>query len=95
MAQLCVPGPFMKSNRARYFPSLKRPSEQVTPKLYMKGLLHPWWVSNKPPVTSFSNFPFGPGNVCLGKKPDQAKEPSVLVKSRIHTKRKSMHESGI
>ena len=56
-------------------PSLKCPSEEFMPKGSMKGLFHHLWVSNKPPVTSFNNFPFVLGNVCLGEMPGQANEP--------------------
>ena len=49
--------------------------------LSMKGLFHHLLVGNEPPVTSFNNLPFVPGNVCLGITPDRLKSLEFLSKA--------------
>lgn len=59
----------------------KSPSEEFLSELSMKGLFHHLLVSNKPPVTSFNNLLFVPGNVCLGIMPDRLKSLEFLSKA--------------
>ena len=56
-------------------------SEEFSPELPMKGLFHHLLVSNEPSVISFNNFPFVPGNVCLGITPGRLKSLEFLSKA--------------
>lgn len=78
-------------------PPKKSLSEEFLPEPSMKGLFHHFLVSNAPPVTSFNNFPFVPGNVRLGIPPERPKSLEFLSKagSRAQTNHENMHEFDI